>query len=77
LIRLYSHAANLSLAIEETSDGFFLYTFDRSTGFLGDIWHQSVADALAQAAHDAGSSEWSAVPAEVTDLGVFLKQDSN
>ena len=61
---IVARAGDAVLLIEKKSDGIFLYEF-RPDGFIGDTWHQSVADAKHQATYWWGDkvSEWRQVPA--------------
>jgi hypothetical protein len=77
MTRLYSRAGSASLIIEETGEGIFLYSRRNQDGFEGDTWHQSIADAKAQAIYQFGPSSWTPVPDDVSALRAFLKRISN
>jgi hypothetical protein len=56
------------LAIEETSEGFFLFRYTRNQEFCGDTWHQSLQEAEEQAIYEFGSSlVWSEIPPGIED----------
>jgi hypothetical protein len=42
------------LVIEPQSDSWVLYRLDDSGGFVGDTWHGTLADAIAQAKKEFG-----------------------
>lgn len=64
------------LVIEETSDGVFLYRYDREGEFGGDTWHESIEEAKEQAGFEYGDlvEEWREVPEgiDAIDHGIAL-----
>jgi len=69
MIRQFTRVGDTVLIIEETSEGFFLYSFPRN-GSEGDTWHLSVEDANAQVSHQFGKPDmsWLPVPNEISSL---------
>lgn len=61
------------IAIQENSDGIFLYRFDRNGNVVGDTWHMTIEDAKHQADYEYGEAieKWVAVPSETTDVIAF------
>ena len=74
--RIFTGAGTTALIIEETSEGWFLYSF-RDNGFMGDTWHPSIAEAKEQAGQYFGKNStpiWRSVPESVTDLADFARK---
>jgi len=78
VIRLFARAGEVFLIIEQTPEGFFLYTFPKD-GFAGDTWHQTLDDAKHQASYEFGGGlePWVAIPADISDLRAFARENSN
>jgi hypothetical protein len=79
MIRLSTRAGPTALIIEETPEGFFLYSFRRD-GFAGDTWHPSLAEAKEQGRRFFGENSfpiWTPVPETVTDLADFARKLPN
>jgi hypothetical protein len=78
VIRLYARAATTFLIIEQTSEGFYLYTFPKD-GIAGDTWHRSLDDSKEQATYEFGNTlgHWETVPPSVCDLRAFARENSN
>jgi|HubBroStandDraft_4_1064222.scaffolds.fasta_scaffold2275951_1 hypothetical protein len=78
MTRLFAKVGTNVLMIEEKPDGIFLYTFLKD-GFVGDSWHQGIDHAKEQARYSYGNgvSDWREVPANVTDLKAFARENSN
>jgi hypothetical protein len=77
-LRQFNNSGAEFLIIEETAEGFFLYSFPKA-GIEGDTWHQSPAEAMDQAVVQFGATAgaWFPVPTEITDLPSFGRKNSN
>ena len=76
MLRQYARAGGTVLIIEQTPEGFFLYSFPKD-GLEGDSWHQSAKDARDQAERQFCATEWADVPSDVTNLRAYARQISN
>jgi hypothetical protein len=74
MIRLYSRTKTIALIIEETYEGFFLYSYPKDGAIAGDTWHLTLDDAKHQAQFQFAISDWADVPEAVTDLHAFGRQ---
>lgn len=72
---LVAAAGDIVLLIEAKPDGIFLYEF-RPDGFIGDTWHRSVEEAMAQAASawGCGPADWRALPPGEPDPVRFARR---
>jgi len=73
MIRQFARARGITLITEETNGGFFLYCFSEMA-MEADTWHQTLDDAKHQAEFQFGLTEWTDVPATVTDLQAWVKE---
>lgn len=78
MIREFNRAGTTGLVVEETSEGYYLYSFPEA-GIEGDTWHPTIQEAKEQATYQFGllDLEWAAVPDDVADLRSFGRQISN
>lgn len=62
------------LVILETSEGTFLYRFERDGTFAGDTWHTSLDEAKQQAVfeYDSRMCEWCRIPDGINDLKAII-----
>jgi hypothetical protein len=76
--RLFAKIGGAVLIIEEAADGVFLHTFGAAS-FVGDTWHQTIAEAKAQASfgREGQPLEWRPVPEHIQDLRSFGRENSN
>jgi hypothetical protein len=78
MTRLFFNVGVAVLVIEQTAEGFFLYTF-RPNALASDTWHQTLEEAKDQANYEWPGMriDWRPVPDNVGDLPAFARQNSN